>query len=81
MPELWYYGSVKHEFIAIFELGDDGWWAATCPEIPGTIGQGRTQEAARSDLASSVQFMLEHLRDEAVKNLAPSAQRGTVLVG
>ena len=69
------------EFTAIFELGDDGWWAATCPEIPGTVGQGRTQDEARADLASSIEFMLEYLRDEGLRKMAPSAERGTVLVG
>lgn len=72
---------MKNEFTAIFELGDDGWWAASCPEIPGTVGQGRTQEEARADLVSSIQFMLEYLRDEAIKEMGPQAQRGTVLIG
>lgn len=71
---------MKNEFTAIFELGDDGWWAATCPEIPGTVGQGRTQEAARVDLASCIESMLEYLRTEGIKKMPPSAERGTVLV-
>ncbi len=72
---------MKHEFTAIFEPGDDGWWIATCPEVPGTVGQGRTTDEAREDLASAVELMLTYLREEATKQLPPSAMQGVVRVG
>ena len=72
---------MKTEYTAIFELGDDGWWMATCPEVPAAVGQGRTRDAAAQDLAVCIPFVLEYMRDEALKNLPDRAQQGTVLVG
>jgi predicted RNase H-like HicB family nuclease len=31
------------ELTVIFEPGDDGWWIATIPELPGAFCQGRTK--------------------------------------
>lgn len=72
---------VKTEYTAIFELGDDGWWMATCPEVPSAVGQGLTRDEAARDLASCIPFVLEFMRDEALKNLPDRAEHGTVLVG
>lgn len=72
---------MKNEFTAIIEPGEDGWWVATCPEVPGTVGQGKTQAEARTDLASAIALMLEYLRDEALKNMPETAERDTVSVG
>ena len=72
---------MKAEYTAIFELGDDGWWVATAPEVPAAIGQGRTRDEAGADLAACIPFVLEYMRDEALKNLSERAEQGTVLVG
>lgn len=72
---------MKYEFTAILEYGDDGWWAASCPEVPGANGQGRTPDEAREDLASCIEFVFEYLRDEALKDMAPGARREMVTVG
>ena len=68
-------GDVKNNYTVILELGDDGWWAATCPEVPGTIGQGRTADEAESDLGTSIDFMLDTLRKDAEREMSPSAVR------
>lgn len=72
---------MKNEFTVILEFGDDGWWAATCPEVPGTIGQGRTPEAAQEDLGSAIALMLQVLREEALESASPSALRRTATFG
>ncbi|MBI5948443.1 MAG: type II toxin-antitoxin system HicB family antitoxin [Chloroflexi bacterium] len=56
---------MRNEFTAIIEPGENGWWIAQCPEVPGANGQGRTPEEARSDLAAAIELVLEYLRDEA----------------
>lgn len=72
---------VKNEFTAIIEQGDDGWWVASCPEVPSAIGQGRSPDAARKDLAAAIPLVLEYLRDEALKELPASALKQTVTLG
>ena len=72
---------MRNEFTAVTEEGDDGWWVATCPEVPGTVGQGHTPEEAREDLASAVELMLSYLRDSALEAANPAAERSLLTVG
>ncbi len=72
---------MRNEFTAIIEPGDDGWWVASCPEVPAAIGQGRTPEAACEDLVAAIELVLEYLRDEATKELSATAFKQTVTVG
>ncbi len=72
---------MKNEFTAIIERGDDGWWVASCPEVPSAIGQGRTPDGARQDLAGAIQLVLEYLRDEAAREMSASALKQTVTGG
>jgi predicted RNase H-like HicB family nuclease len=56
-------------FTAIYQQGEDGWIVATCPEVPGAITQGRTQEEARENLKDAIHMMLEVMREDAEKEL------------
>jgi len=56
-------------FTAIYEDGENGWIVATCPEVPGAITQGRTQEEARENLKDAIHTMLEARREDAEKDL------------
>jgi predicted RNase H-like HicB family nuclease len=56
-------------FTAIFEYGEDGWWVATCPEVPGAITQGETIEEARVNLKDAVELVLEVMREDAEREL------------
>ena len=72
---------MRNEFTAIIEPTDDGWYWARCPEVPGANGQGRTEEEAAEDLTSSIEMLLEYLRDESMKEMTPVTRRSTVVVG
>jgi predicted RNase H-like HicB family nuclease len=72
---------VKNEFTAIIERGDDGWWVASCPEVPGANGQGRTIEAVKEDLVAAIELMLELRREMGLKEASPGALQDTVVVG
>ncbi|WP_273843188.1 type II toxin-antitoxin system HicB family antitoxin [Rubrobacter calidifluminis] len=56
-------------FTAIFERGEDGWWVATCPEVPGAITQGKTIEEARENLKDAIELVLEVMREDAEREL------------
>ncbi|MFN0148237.1 MAG: type II toxin-antitoxin system HicB family antitoxin [Dehalococcoidia bacterium] len=72
---------MRNEFTAIIEAGDDGWWVATCPEVPPAVGQGRTPDEAREDLEAAIQFVLEYLRDEAHAKASPGALKQVLSLG
>lgn len=76
-----YNPTMRNEFTAFIEAGDDGWWVASSPEVPAAIGQGRTPDEARDDLASAIELVLEYVRNEAAKASSPSALKQTVTIG
>ena len=56
-------------YTAIFESGEDGWWVASCLEMPEAITQGETIEEARENLRDAIQLLLEVRREDAEKQL------------
>jgi predicted RNase H-like HicB family nuclease len=52
---------MRDEFNAVVER-DGEWFIATCPEIPGANGQGRTKDECLASLADAVELVL---RDRA----------------
>ncbi|MFH2004380.1 MAG: type II toxin-antitoxin system HicB family antitoxin [Bacteroidota bacterium] len=36
--------NIRMDFKIILEKDDDGWFAATCPALPGCISQGKIEE-------------------------------------
>lgn len=68
------------KFTALFERGDQGWWVATCPEVPGAITQGRTVEEARENLKDAIHLMLEDMREDAQEELKDKESRGKEVI-
>ncbi len=60
--------------------GEDGWWIAEVPSLPGTITQGRTREEAIANIKDAIALMIETL--EAAGDPVPSddLERQLVLV-
>lgn len=74
---------MRNEFTAIIEPpdADDGWFIASCPEIPEANGQGRTEEEARESLAGGIALVLEYRREEGLREAPAGAVRSVVIVG
>ncbi len=53
--------------MAVFERYEDGWWVASCLEVPEIIAQGKTIEEVRETLKDAVNLMLEVRREDAEK--------------
>lgn len=70
---------VHNEFTAIIER-DGEWFIAYCPEIPGTNGQGRTRDEARSSLSEAIALILADRREDALRGLPSDAEKDTVTV-
>lgn len=76
----WEGNAMKNEFTAIIERDGD-WYIATCLEIPGANGQGRTPEEVRQSLAEAIALILEDRREDALRGLPEDACRETITVG
>jgi predicted RNase H-like HicB family nuclease len=57
------------KYTAVFERGEDGWWVASCLEIPEAITQGETIEEARENLKDAIQLVIEVRREDGEKEL------------
>jgi predicted RNase H-like HicB family nuclease len=73
--------STHHEFTAIIEEGENGWWVATSPEVPAAVGQGRNVDAARDDLEAAILLVLAYQREQGESKASPSAIRQVLTVG
>jgi predicted RNase H-like HicB family nuclease len=44
--------------------GEDGWWVAECPSLPGCISQGETKEEAIENAKEAIQAYIAALKDD-----------------
>lgn len=61
------------DFSAIIER-EDGWYVASCPEVPGANGQGQTIEECRENLRQAIALILEDRRENTLRR-NPSRSR------
>ena len=55
------------ELSIVYIPSEDGWFTAYLPEIPGPVGQGKTQEEARQSLLQSMFEVFELRRKDDAK--------------
>lgn len=80
-PPAWK-GTLHNEFTAVVEQ-DEGWWIASCPEIPAANGQGRTIPDVLENLADAIAllFLVDREGSErAGREIEDDATRKTVAV-
>jgi predicted RNase H-like HicB family nuclease len=44
--------------------GEDGWFVAECPSLPGCISQGRTRPEAIANIREAIDLMVEDLQEQ-----------------
>jgi predicted RNase H-like HicB family nuclease len=49
---------------AILYPGEDGYWVAECPSLPGCISQGKTKEDATENIREAIELYIDVLQDE-----------------
>lgn len=47
------------KFTVTLELGEDNYWIAECPAIPGCFSQGKTREEAAESIREAISLCLE----------------------
>ncbi|MCW5933748.1 MAG: type II toxin-antitoxin system HicB family antitoxin [Fimbriimonadia bacterium] len=43
--------------------GDDGYWVAECPSLPGCISQGKTRQEALENIKEAIELYVELLEE------------------
>jgi len=46
--------------------GEDGFWVAECPSLPGCITQGETKEEAIANIREAIGFYIEVLEEDGI---------------
>lgn len=46
--------------------GEDGFWIAECPSLPGCVSQGETREEAVSNICEAIDLYLEVLAEDGL---------------
>jgi predicted RNase H-like HicB family nuclease len=44
--------------------GEDGYWIAECPSLPGCVSQGKTKEAAVLNVKEAIQGYIKALEED-----------------
>lgn len=44
--------------------GEDGYWVAECPSLPGCISQGKTKEEAIKNIREAIEGYVESLEED-----------------
>ena len=71
---------MKREFTAIVEEAPQGGYWATCPEIAGANGQGKTVEEAKESLSQAVRLIIDDRLEDAQRGLSKEAIRTSIAV-
>jgi predicted RNase H-like HicB family nuclease len=46
--------------------GEDGYWVAECPSLPGCISQGQTKEEAIANIREAIQVYIAALEEDGL---------------
>ena len=50
----------------IIYRGEDGYWVAECPSLPGCISQGRTKEEAIANIKEAIKGYVAALEEDGL---------------
>lgn len=50
----------------IIYSGEDGYWIAECPSLPGCISQGETKEDAIRNVREAIELYIEALQEDNI---------------
>ena len=49
---------------AVLYPGEDGYWVAECPSLPGCISQGKTKEEAIANIKEAIRGYIAALKED-----------------
>ena len=58
--------------------GEDGYWVAECPSLPGCISQGSTKEQVLSNIKEAITVYIDALEEDNLP-VPPDNQKAAVI--
>ena len=62
----------------VLHPGEDGWWVAECPSLPGCVSQGKTKEEAIANIRDAIAVYVQALEEDGIP--VPPEQLETIVV-
>lgn len=50
----------------ILYKGEDGYWVAECPSLPGCVSQGKTKEEAITNVKEAIRGYIAALKEDGI---------------
>jgi predicted RNase H-like HicB family nuclease len=50
----------------VIHPGEDGYWVAECPSLPGCVSQGKTKEEATENIKEAIEGYVAALQDDGL---------------
>lgn len=60
--------------------GEDGFWVAECPSLPGCVSQGQTKEEALTNVREAIEGYIEALQEDSLPVPPEKFEAVTVVV-
>ena len=67
------------KFKIVLEKGEDGYYVATCPALPGCISQGKTEEDAKKNMKEAIELHIESLAEDGIPIIKNKSAKETFL--
>lgn len=62
----------------VIYAGEDGYWVAECPSLPGCVSQGKTREEAVANIREAIEGYITALKEDGLP--IPEEHFDTLLV-
>jgi predicted RNase H-like HicB family nuclease len=60
------------KFKVLIEKGENGYFVATVPALPGCISQGKTEAEAKENIKEAIELHLESLAEDGIPITQPT---------
>lgn len=58
--------------------GEDGWWIAECPSLPGCVSQGKTKQNAIENVREAIRGYIAALEEDGL--MVPEERHEAIIV-
>ncbi|HEY5192772.1 MAG TPA: type II toxin-antitoxin system HicB family antitoxin [Solirubrobacteraceae bacterium] len=66
------------EYLVIYEMGEDGGWGASSPDLPGCVAVGKTKAEVEKLIGEAIPMHIEMMRESGESVPEPHHLAGSV---
>jgi predicted RNase H-like HicB family nuclease len=67
------------KYLVIYEMGEDGGWGASSPDLPGCVAVGRTRAEVEKLIGEAIPMHIEMMREVGEPIPEPHHMAGSVI--